>query len=320
MAVYNGANDVGRCIDSLRNQTYRDIEIICVDDGSTDSSLEIMKQYAREDERIRILEQGENKKLLLAIKRGVSEASGDYIMFVDDDDWYETDACERIVQVIESDHPDVVYYGAQLIEPDGSVDDKLRDSRVKLLESCNMKYNGENTLDVEGIQYVYLWNKAVKAEVCKKAYDAIPSVEMTYHSDMYACMMIHYYARSLVSIADKLINYNYSNGISAAMTMSAEKYEFMCKCTRIYEDGIGDFLKKEGALRDLQNFRDGYKKRIMSYICTWRDKVPDEESSKALLHLIDTYGADQVIPLLKHNYYQVNVDRRIYLKRLDHDN
>ena len=317
MAVYNGAKDVSRCIDSLRNQTHRNIEIICVDDGSTDNTLEILKQYAGKDERIRVLEQGENRKLLLAIKRGVSEATGDYIMFVDDDDWYETDACERVAQVIESDYPDVVYYGAKIVEPDGSVDDKLRDSRIKLLESCNMRYTGENTLDLEGLQYVYLWNKAVKADVCKKAYDAIPNVEMTYHSDMYACMMIHYYAKSLVSITDKLINYNYANGISAAMSMTAEKYGFMCKCTRIYEDGVSGFLKREGALRELRNFQDGYKKRIMSYICTWRDKVPDEESAEALQSLINAYGAEQVIPLLKHNYYQVNVDRRIYLKKLE---
>lgn len=318
MAVYNGAEDVSRCIESLINQTYRDIEIVCVDDGSTDNTLEILNKYSSEDARVKVFSQGENTKLIMAIKRGVKEATGDYIMFVDDDDWYETNACERVAGIIESDDPDVIYYGTNMVEPDGEVNESLRESRAKLLGSCNMKFKAKNTLNVDGIGYVYLWNKAVKADVCRKAYDVIPDVEMTYHSDMYACMMIHYYAKSLVSITDKLINYNYANGISATMSMTADKYGFMCKCTRIYEDGVSEFLKKEGALGELQEFRDGYKKRIMSYICTWRDKVPDGESAETLQSLIDAYGAEQVIPLLKHNYYQVNVDRRKYLKRLEH--
>lgn len=319
MAVYNGAEDVSRCIDSLINQTHQDIEIICVDDGSTDNTLEILNKYSGDDARVKVFSQGENTKLLKAIKRGVKEATGDYIMFVDDDDWYEINACERVAGIIESDNPDVIYYGTNMVEPDGSVNESIRESRAKLLGSCNMKFKAKNTLNVDGIGYVYLWNKAVKADVCKKAYAAIPAVEMTYLSDMYGCQMIHYYARSIVCITDKLINYNYANGISAESSMTAEKYGYMCKCIKLFETGVKEFYEKEGDQKELESFQAGLKKRIFPYICTWRDKVPDEESTEALQSLIDAYGAEQVIPMLKHNYYQVNVDRRKYLKQLENN-
>lgn len=101
--VYNVAPYLPKCLDSLVNQTYGDIEIICVNDGSTDHSGEILEEYAIKDKRIKIITQ-ENKGLSQARNTGMEHAKGEWMMFVDSDDWIDTDCCEKIIGSTENDY------------------------------------------------------------------------------------------------------------------------------------------------------------------------------------------------------------------------
>ena len=84
--VYNVEAYVSKCIESIMHQDYENIEIIVVDDGSTDSSSKICEQYARSDNRIRLIHQ-ENQGLSKARNNGIDIAAGEYIGFIDSDDW-----------------------------------------------------------------------------------------------------------------------------------------------------------------------------------------------------------------------------------------
>lgn len=88
--VYNVEKYLKRCLDSLVNQTLKDIEIICVNDGSTDGSLAILDEYVRNDDRIVVINQ-ENSGQSVARNRGIDVAKGEYIGFVDSDDWVSED-------------------------------------------------------------------------------------------------------------------------------------------------------------------------------------------------------------------------------------
>lgn len=94
--VYNTATYLPQCLDSLVNQTYRDIEIICVNDGSTDNSPDILKAYAERDSRILVIHQ-ENLGLSGARNKGLESARGEWVMFVDSDDWIGTDCCKTLL-------------------------------------------------------------------------------------------------------------------------------------------------------------------------------------------------------------------------------
>ena len=95
--VYNTSKYLEQCLDSVINQTLSGIEIICVDDGSTDKSLEILKNYQQKDNRIKILTQN-HKKQGKARNYGISVAQGEYIGFVDSDDWCELDMFEKLYE------------------------------------------------------------------------------------------------------------------------------------------------------------------------------------------------------------------------------
>ena len=85
--VYNTAVYLKECLDSIINQTYSNIEIICVDDCSPDNSAEIIKEYAAKDNRIKYIKHSENKKQGAARNTGIDAASGKYITFIDSDDY-----------------------------------------------------------------------------------------------------------------------------------------------------------------------------------------------------------------------------------------
>lgn len=96
--VYNAEAYLGQCLDSVAGQTYTNLEIICVDDGSTDRSPEILGAYARRDSRFRIIHE-ENQGESHARNAGLSVAAGAYITFVDNDDWIEPDMYERLMEL-----------------------------------------------------------------------------------------------------------------------------------------------------------------------------------------------------------------------------
>jgi glycosyltransferase involved in cell wall biosynthesis len=99
--VYNTAKYLGECLDSVLGQTLRDSEIICVDDGSTDGSFKILKEYQSRDKRIKIIKQ-ENRGPAVARNRAMKMAKGKYLAFIDSDDWYPDENClEKLYNAAE---------------------------------------------------------------------------------------------------------------------------------------------------------------------------------------------------------------------------
>jgi len=105
--VYNIAPHLRQCLDSVITQTLEDIEIICVDDGSTDESPAILSQYTEEDSRIQVVTQ-KNAGPGAARNAGISRATGEYLIFLDSDDWFEPDLLERMAEKAQQTQADVV--------------------------------------------------------------------------------------------------------------------------------------------------------------------------------------------------------------------
>lgn len=118
--VYNVAEDLPRCLDSILAQTYPDIEIIAVDDGSSDHSGKILDKYAEIHPSIRVIHQ-ENGGVTSARLRGVAEVSGDWIGFVDGDDEIEPDMYDRLLRNALEYKADISHCGYQMVFADGRV-------------------------------------------------------------------------------------------------------------------------------------------------------------------------------------------------------
>ena len=114
-AVYNTATYLPQCIESVLAQTHRDWQLICIDDCSTDGSLDIINRYAASDSRITVVRNAENQGQAKARNAGLLHADGEIVTMLDSDDWIAPDALEKIVAAFEGDRDiDCVLFDLQL--------------------------------------------------------------------------------------------------------------------------------------------------------------------------------------------------------------
>lgn len=107
--IYNSEHYLKKCLDSILKQTYKDLEIICVDDGSTDQSAKILEDYSVLDKRISWFE-NQSKGVSAARNYALEKCKGDYVLFVDSDDWIDPDICRQAVEEAEKENADLVIW------------------------------------------------------------------------------------------------------------------------------------------------------------------------------------------------------------------
>lgn len=118
--IYNAEDHLQRCVDSVLNQTEKNIEIILVDDGSKDNSIEICKNYLNQDKRVQLIHQ-ENSGVSAARNRGIEQACGEYIGFIDSDDWIEPNMYECLLREANQASADIVICDARTVYEDGKI-------------------------------------------------------------------------------------------------------------------------------------------------------------------------------------------------------
>lgn len=138
--VYNTKKYLAECLDSVRAQTYPQLEIIVGDDGSTDDSGVLLQEYSQKDHRICVITQ-KNRGLSAARNRGLESSSGEYVMFLDSDDWIDKDTCDIAIQIIADTKSDVILWSYMKEYPTSSksvylLGDKIctwNESKIKTL-------------------------------------------------------------------------------------------------------------------------------------------------------------------------------------------
>lgn len=178
--IYNVVEYLPKCLDSVCNQTYGNLQIVLVNDGSTDTSLSICKKYAASDARITIVDK-ENGGLVSARKAGLEVANGDYIAFVDGDDWISNDMHEKMVRIAEEKQCDVVESGF-VVENfldnstwNNSYTYVLKEAEYDLTEEIRSKLLANWLSDEEGALLLStIWTKLYDAQLIKEAYKSVP--------------------------------------------------------------------------------------------------------------------------------------------------
>lgn len=163
--VYNCEKYLEKCLNSVINQTYQDIEIICINDGATDNSLSILNEYAKKDSRIKIVSTA-NRGLSYARNIGIKEAIGEYISFVDSDDWLEPQTYQLAIDAFNQHNPDFVAYLSNVV-PD---DEDIAFDWLKVTQSYHsLKLSGLNYINLNTYKKttVTVNNKIFKTSIIK---------------------------------------------------------------------------------------------------------------------------------------------------------
>lgn len=158
--VYNTEEYISQCLESLVNQTFKDIEIICVNDGSQDKSLEVLQDYAEKDDRIIVINQ-ENSGVSVARNNGLKLAKGEFITFVDSDDWVDVDFIERLYDAITLKKCDIAVTTA--------IRKRKHSSKYRLYYRAEAIYStlAEKIEVCQIPKCCYVWGKLYKANIIK---------------------------------------------------------------------------------------------------------------------------------------------------------
>lgn len=221
--VYNVAPYLQQCMDSIVNQTYRNIEIICIDDGSTDESGEILEQYARSDNRINVLHT-DNLGVSSARNTGLSFASGQYLLFVDGDDWIDLATCQKAVSNIFAEAADVVMWPYIREFPDHSAPKAIfQNPKVfneiechKLQRRMIGLFDEELAHPESADALSTVWGKLYRREIVEQNHLRFENLLRigTYEDGLFN-LFYFAYAKSAVYISDYLSHYRKNTGMTS---------------------------------------------------------------------------------------------------------
>ncbi len=204
MPMYNVEPYLRQCIDSVLAQSFKDFELILVDDGSPDNCPVIADEYAAKDERIKVIHK-QNGGLVSARQAGIEIAAGKYVINIDSDDWIEPDYFEKAYDIINKHNPDIVCFAVNFVTdgnaqktpeivPTGFYDREKIESEIipNMLLTENMKH-----------MHYYVWGKAFRKELiypCQMAVDT----RIAMGEDV-SCLMPAYLSAQSVYISDAAI-------------------------------------------------------------------------------------------------------------------
>lgn len=281
--VYNVEKYIKECLDSVLNQTLKDIEVICINDCSPDNCLEILNEYAQKDKRVRVIDLKENQGMGNARNLGIQEAKGQYIMFLDSDDFLEPQAVEEAYKKIsENDNDFVIFdYNNYIEETDEKI--LIKNHTAPFQNLGNKNYIKLSECDFHFLSAAFVWNKIYKLSFIKE--NEIKFSHKKFFEDLSFAIRAFAKAENF-SYMDKAL-YNYRKKANGVTTYNqAEYYD----CVITSQKNTYEYVKSINN----KNLSKTYLIYTISSTLRWFDKFTSKNSAIKK----DFYS-------MLHNYYQL---------------
>lgn len=297
--VYNASEYLQKCLDSLVYQTYSNLEIICINDGSTDSSLEILEEYAKKDSRI-VIKSQENSGASVARNFGMKVATGDYISFVDADDWVYLNLYQSFVDAIQKSDVEIWMFNvASYVEGVNDVAPRV------FFEATD--WNNHESDDVihtfDDCKRPFSRNLAVYNKIYKRSF--LESCELTFpeglkYEDQFFILKAFLNAKSIKFTEDAFYRYRNYHQTSITCNVSPKTFDIFDIVDLVEEEinRLGVYETYKYAL-----FQYKYTSYFQQYlICPNNLKQQYFETMKGRLLAAETQGLYQMIASRLANY------------------
>ena len=245
MPVYNGMANLSGTINDVLNQSLKEIEVICVDDGSTDGSDSLLEEYATKDARLTIIHQ-KNQYAGVARNNGLSVAKGKYVVFWDCDDNFEPDALEKMYIQAEIDSAEITVCDADEYSEetgDYSLPGYIKYKYLPENRPFSRQEIGERIFDFSGN---VPWNKMYLKSFIEEHNLAFEATRQ--FNDMYFVMSAYYHAKKITTVPNVLIHYRVFAGSSLTDTASKDPLSMYNSYLKLQEY-MKDDLEKDKALK-----------------------------------------------------------------------
>lgn len=262
--VYNGEKYLNECIESIRNQSLKNIEIICVNDGSKDHSLEILKNHANEDSRIKVIDK-ENSGVSRTRQMGLDNAHGEYVAFVDADDKIDSVAYEVSYNIVKKENSDIICFGWEnftdtnkdIIRNNHSPKEKIFNISVDKNAWKKAKRQRES---------IYIWNKLYKRSLIQENKISF-NYNLKIAEDEYFNLSIYPFAKKIINISNQFYKYRQNENSTMFKTsplLIIKNYiKTLSKILKFYEENKINF-----SFIDKVKYFSIYKSEIIPLIKT----------------------------------------------------
>lgn len=295
LPVYNVGKYLRQSLDSLINQTLREIEIICVDDGSTDDSYEILEEYKQKDSRIKVIHK-ENKGTGAARNDGLRLAQGECIGFVDPDDWVKPEMYEKLYNLIKEKNLDIV-----MCMPDGYDEKNAVNTPFPYFVDANFENIIDDRIfnwrDLSPFSYpMCVWNKLYTKELFdKNNIDFAEGLDFEDHKVIFGTLLT---AKRMFFIREKLYVYRFNREGSVLTDNNRRLIDHI----KIF-DIVENLMKKTNTYNILRNDFLTYKiHNLLYYYGMIKDEFKNEYYNNMVQSIKDTNLSDEEYNMLKAKY------------------
>ena len=251
--VFNSENLLINCLDSIKNQTMDNIEVICIDDGSSDGSLKILKDYEKNDNRFKVFHQ-ENLGAGFARNKGISHSSGEYMLFVDSDDYIEENTCEILYILAKRLNSDLVLFDAVRHIENGKNLNLIHFSKDDFSVFNNFSFDYEYVKDkVFDGYYGVIWNKFYKSSFIKENNLSFPKHKIYNDVEFHVKSLI--LAKNISYLPKILYHYNRIGQSSLQTSFVSTKNAF------VFFDVLGDIKN----FLDNNNYFNEFKSDFVNF-------------------------------------------------------
>lgn len=252
--VYNSETFIDRCVDSILNQTFKDFELILVDDGSSDNSLFKCRNLSSHDTRIRVIHK-DNGGVSSARNEGLNEARGEWIAFVDSDDWISSNMYKEMLDRAEVECADLVMCDINMFW--GPNESAIIHEKCIVPSHDKIKTLNDYVQSSWTCTYNLIAKKSIYTEYNLRFPDGI-----AYCEDFHLTFRLLFYANSIAKINEPFYFYNRVNEASAVNNLNTKKQRDRCWCDK----EILCFIDKNNLLQDLER---AMSYRILAYTQEW---------------------------------------------------
>lgn len=310
--VYNAEKYMEKCLDRLLEQSYKNIEIIIVNDCSQGNCEDIAEKYKKIDDRVKYIKHEKNKGLFQARITGSSIATGDYIAFLDSDDYVSIDYYRTLINNIQENDSDIAMGNMVLEYDDG------RREIYNLFDTKHLNLAGEDCLEQyfeqEGLSFDWhiIWNKIYKMEIWKKALKHYKNIttHLLMTEDFAFSTVLFYYARRLTKVSNDCVFYCKHETTSTSIKDLTFK-----KFNKNISDITTSFNFVENFLKEVNSY-DKYKMKFNKWKCLYANQqkfyvessgMNKEEKQKAIEMIKSFYPTDEKISNAEY-FYTVTTD------------
>lgn len=287
--VYNVEEYLPKCLDTILNQTFRDFEVILVNDGSKDNSGFICEKYAKKDSRIRIIHK-ENGGLSSARNAGLDIAKGRYIGFIDSDDFIDLKMYEQLYNMIKIYNADIAICSYECVSKHAIIKNKNYKDKLEEIKVFNNIEALNQTLEENGVEFIVAWNKLYKSSV----FENLRFKEGKVHEDEFIVHQVLYKSNIVVYTPKKLYYYLQRENSITGESFNIKRTDYLEALTEriyFYNEKNLDYLKEKTEYQ--------YLKLYFKYYFKVKNDLKDTEKVKKLKqNFIDTFRT-----LSKSNIY-----------------